>query len=364
VGNFIYLKRVGDFGDKTNVKLRSVATYCLPHALFLFALVACNSPTSLTSSISTASTSGTSATRFASGTRAVKIITSDIATTGSFAVPTALPIATPIPSPFPGYDGVTTYRPGVSATQYFDVDGVTVIAQPTWLEDFQLGITNLPGTAGSCATFGGTGGADASGFYRTSEVNCGSVAGGTGNSLTDQAFVRIVLNRDVSLIGSAENLILQIEYQASSLRLNSDGNNTNPESDLDQLWKILWNSSLSSLSAANIFSVFVPPNYAACLPGGSGAIANGATTNCVPGYQGAPTTVKQIIIPISAYPSLSVIQLTRMGGRINNTDTFPNASPVNYVGSGFLGNVSDTDCQTDSPLCLGVVIRSVMLMRL
>ena len=343
------------------MKLYRTLSFCLSQCSILLALVACNSPTSLTSSISTAPAS--TATRFAAGTRAIKIITSDIPTTGSFLVPSLVPIATPIPSPFPGYDGVSSYRPGVSATQYFDVDGVSVLDRPAWLQDFQLGITNLPGTAGSCATFGGSGTADASGFYRTSEINCGSVPGGTGNATTDQAFIRIVLNRDVSLIGSAENLMMQIEYQASSLRLNSDGNSSLPEGNLDQLWKVLWTSSLSS-AAGNVFSVFVPPNYASCLPGGSGDISNVTTTNCVPGYKGAPTSVKQVIIPLSAYPNLSVIQLTRMGGRINNTGTFSDGiTPVNYV-TDFLNNVSETDCRTDSPLCLGVVIRSVMLMRL
>jgi hypothetical protein len=58
--------------------------------------------------------------------------------------------------------------------------------------------------------------------------------------------------------------------------------------------------------------------------------------------------VKQVIVPLSAYPSMSVVQLTRVKGRITQA-----------------GNYVSTFCTSNnSPLCLGVVIRSITLMRM
>lgn len=286
--------------------------------------------------------------RFADGVKGVKLITSVASGTGSFTAPGTLPASTPIPSPYPGYDGVTTYLPGVKASQYFDLDGTTVIQKPSWLTDVQLGITSTS-SSGACAAFGGSGSLDAQNFYRVSEVDCGGgspVANGLGGS-SDPVFVRIVLNRDQSLIGSAENLMLQVEYQASGLHLNSDGSSTtNPEDNLDQLWKIFWNSTLGVSAIPKPFSIFIPPNYGACLDSGSGS--TGAPGNCTGSYKGAPIKVKQVIIPLSAYPSMNVVQLTRVKGRVTQ--------PGNYVNS---------FCPAgDSPLCLGVVIRSITLMRM
>lgn len=311
-------------------------------------LQAC-SPTSVQEKISnntaTSSTTGTSQ-RFADGVKAVKIITS-VTAAGSFVNPASLPVSTPIPSPYPGYDGVTTYQPGVKATQYFALDGTTVIAKPSWLVDVQVGITGTT-SASTCAAFGGSGALDAQNFYRVSEVDCGGgspVANGLGGG-TDPVFVRVVLNRDNTYIGSGENLMMQVEYQASGLHLNSDGASASPEDNLDQLWKIFWNSTLGTSSIPKPFSIFVPPNYAACLDSGSGS--TGAPGNCTGTYKGSPIKVKQVIVPLSAYPSMNVIQLTRVKGRITQ-----------------VGNYVNSFCTTsDSPLCLGVVIRSITLMRM
>jgi hypothetical protein len=325
--------------------------------------VACDAPTSVTEGISTTAVSTSTSARFAGGSKAVKINTNDIAG-GSFAVPTVIPTTTVVPAGYPGANGSSLYRPGVSPATFFDVDGTSVISKPSWLIDFQLGLTGLPGVS-TCATFGGAGNADVSGYYRTSEMDCSAASNvGTGSNLNDRAFMRIVLDRTGGTIGSGENLLIQVEYQASGIHLNSDGIDPSPENNLDQLWKVFWNSSLSGGSTPNIFSVFVPPNFGACAPNGSGT--NGAPGACVSGYKGAPTTTKQIIIPLSAYPSLSVLQFSRLGGRINNLQTFPGGSPyvgpVNYVNAYLTTGV--TDCAADSPLCLGVVIRSILLMRI
>lgn len=329
-----------------------------------FALSSCKL-TNVQKSLVTASTSSTSSTsRFAGGTKAVKLITSNTSVTGSFSsfisASTAVPVSTPVPSTFPGYVSGATYVPGVSANQYFDTDGTTSISKPSWLLDVQLGVTHNTAT-NACATFGGASTYDVSGFYRVSEANCGAVTNGTGGN-TDPVFMRIILNRDTSVLGSGENLLIQIEYQASGIRLNSDGVSTNPENNVDQLWKVFWNTSAASTSSANPFSVFVPPNYGACATGGT--YTAGAPGNCTGTYTGAPTTIKQIIIPISAFSTLGVVEISRVKGRINNASYFDapaNTQPVNYVNTYFAGTPS---CQSDSPLCAGMVVRSILIMRI
>ncbi|MBS1960250.1 MAG: hypothetical protein JST80_12305 [Bdellovibrionales bacterium] len=318
--------------------------------MFVF-LASCNSPVSVTDTAAslgqTTGGSGTSGNRFVNtGAKAVKVITSKTSLTGSYAVPGILPAVTPIPPTYPGYDGSTTYNPGLSAYQYFDVDGTTVIAKPSWLVDVQLGITSLTASS-ACATFGGPGALDVQDYYRTSEANCTVAQDGTGAG-SDKVFARIVLNRDTTYIGYGENLLVQIEYQAQGLHLNSDGAAAGTvESSLDQLWKVFWNSTLGAASPPKPFAVFVPPNYSACLQ--SGTLGAGAPGNCTGSYRGAPIRVKQMIIPLSAYPTASVIQLSRVQSRISA------AGPYNYVPS---------FCSADTPLCLGIVIRSITLMRM
>jgi len=312
-------------------------------------LSACDPVNGLATPSSTiASTSG--ALFASSGVTAVRVnmigTTPSLSPTASFLIPSAVPTPTVIPPNFPGYTGSAIYTPGVSASQYFAPDGTTQISQPSWLTDFQVGITNVAAT-NACATFGGSGAMDSLGFYRVSEANCGTVGTGQGGT-GDPAFVRIVLNRDPSQIGTAENLIMQVEYQASALHLNSDGILPNAENNLDQLWKVFWNTSVGNATGTP-FAIFVPPNYGACIPSGTGAV--GAPGSCTGTYTGASITTRQFIIPLSAYQTLQTIQLSRVSGRINQAGNYvPLATP------GF--------CASDTPQCLGVVIRSITLMRM
>lgn len=309
----------------------------------------------ITAEVSSSSTSSSSSTRFASGTKGVKIVTTDT-TGGSFGVPSATPTPTVIPSTYPGYDGTSTYLPGVSPATYYDLDGTTSISKPSWLLDFQMGIS-ATNASGECAGFGtGANSLDPAYFYRVSEFDCDSTScnggscNGTGGG-SDPVFFRILLDRSTSYIGSAENLMVSVEYQASGLHLNSDGSGATAEDNLDQLWKIYWNSSLAATATPKSFGVFVPPNYSACLSSGTGN--TGSPGNCPNGtpntYRGSPIKVRQFIIPLSAYPDLSVIQFTRVRSRITA------AGLDNYV--------SDF-CDSNEPLCLGIIIRSVTITRM
>ncbi len=297
---------------------------------------------------------------FADGVRGVKIVTSDDPVTGSFAVPTSVPTATLIPYGYPGYDGVSVYLPGVSAVHYFSPDSSsgTLITKPDWIKDVQLGITDYPSSGSpTCATFGGTGTYDVNKFYRLSESDCNGVNSGSASvgGTLDTAFLRIILNRDPAYLGSRENIMVQVEYQATGLRLNPDptsGSSANPEDNVDQLWKLFWYSSLNQTTIPTPFSVFVPPVYTAQTSSvGSGLCASGA---CIGSPFGAPITTKQILLPVSAYSNQSVIQFSRVRGRIDDAG-----------GAAYIHSFDTTGaCDHNSPLCLGLVIRSITILRM
>lgn len=325
--------------------------------VFLLTILVSSSVMSGCNTITQSSTTSTSASsvRFASGTKGVKILTNTTAS-GSYGAPTATPTPTVIPSTYPGYDGTSTYLPGISPTVYYDLDGTTGISQPSWLLDFQMGISSTSGS-GQCAAFGtGLNDLDPANYYRVSERDCGltqcngSSCNGSGTG-TDPVFFRIILDRDTSVLGSAENLMVSVEYQASGIHLNSDGSSSAAEDNLDQLWKIYWSSSLDATATPKTFGIFVPPNYSACIPGGaSNTGAGGAGDACAQTtYRGAQVKVRQFIIPLSAYPTMKVIQFARVKSRITATGL------DNYVSS---------FCATNSPLCLGIVIRSVTITRM
>ncbi len=316
--------------------------------IFIFATSACQPQVSETSqAVSTASTSA-STQRFADGVKAVRINTriDPLASSppiASFAIPTSTPFLTTIPSNFPGA-GVGNYRAGISPTVYFDLNGTTQISKPDWLLDFQLGITGTGNTG--CAVFGGAGQLDSQHNFRTSEEDCGASFDGVGNS-NDKVFMRIILDRTATKIGSAENLVVQIEYQASGIHFNSWGSGTTVDSQQDQVWKVFWDSTLaySGTTPSKILGLFVPPNYAACEATGDGSSGVG----CSPGtHRGSAVQVKQIVIPLSAYPTLSVVQISRIISHSSGAE----AAAVSAF------------CTADSPLCLGVVIHSVSLFRM
>lgn len=327
------------------IKTRFFAKISLMIIIGISSISACNPITAESTSLTSSSTSSL---RFAEGTKGVKIMTHDTSG-GSFVNPSVVPALTTIPSTHPGGDGTSTYIPGVSATTFYNLDGSGQISQPSWLLDFQMGITSTSYSSACAAFGGGFDNLDPANFYRVSERDCSSVTSGVGGG-SDPVFFRLVLDRDHLKIGSGENLLIQVEYQASGLHLNSDGTGTNAEDNLDQLWKIYWNTSLAASVAPKAFGLFIPPNYSACHANGTGNDGPGscplAGSNT---YRGSSIKVKQFMIPLSAYPDMKVIQFTRVKSRIN-------AVGINNYVSSF--------CNSNQPLCLGVVIRSVTIMRM
>ncbi len=308
-------------------------------------LMGCESQTQTDETSVALSTAGK---EFVSGTKGVKLILSEDPATGSFNAPGVVPSAATIPLGYPG-SGTGFYLPGVSAkpTGYFDLDGVTPVTKPSWISDVQLGVTGLPGSGNVCAKVGGpaAGPFDVGGFYRVSEMDCQPVA--TGDDLAVPVFIRVILNRDTAFIGTRENLMLQLEYRATGLRPNSDGSSSNPEENLDHLWKVFLGQTLLSSASLTPFSILIPPNYAHWCTTGSG---NYDSSSCQPiaANRSAPPIVKQVLIPLSSNSKQSVIQIQRVTGRIH----------VNP------GQVSSFCSTGNSPLCLGVVFHSLTLLRM
>jgi hypothetical protein len=290
---------------------------------------------------------------FASGTRGVKLILSDL-NGGSFYANPPLAIPNPAPIPVGPGSGSSVYSPGISARNYFKVDGTTPVAKPEWIHDVQLGVTDLPQTwlnnsnASPCASFGRYDSSsrpfDSVGFYRVSERDCNGYQGADNSS---KVFIRVILNRDTAYLGTLENLMLQVEYQATGLRANSDGTDPDPEKNLDQLWKVFWGESLSPTLSFTPFSIMIPPNYADWCRNGFGPLS-GSTCSQPNSSRVAPAVVRQVLIPLSSNPDPFVIQLQRIRGRSN--------SDMSYVQS-FCPS-------SNSPLCLGVVFRSLTILRI
>jgi hypothetical protein len=307
-------------------------------------------------------------TRFASGTKAVRInlsarpSASGTEPKGSFTVATTdlTPVSTPtvIPSGYPGYDGSSTYIPGASATYYYDLDGATPIAKPSWIKDIQVGFLNDPDDApGFCSAFANASAAVPYQF-QTSEYGCHGVATGTGGG-TDRTFIRIILDRDQAYIGSKENLLLQLEYEATGFRLNPDNEDsgggtstsTNPETFVDQLWKVFSGTTLAATSGVP-FSMLIPPNHGFRLESGQGAPFTPVSTFT------SVNTVKQMVFPLASLTSAKYIQISRVRGgrRIFSSGSQDTAYYNGACGSGAAA--------TNNPRCLGVVFRSITLIRI
>lgn len=325
--------------------------------IFILSSTACLAPSGVTqSSKAISSTTTSSGTRFAGGQKAAKIYLKKGASGTLTSYPTSVTIpATNVTVPSE-YNPASTvsYNPGVKAERIFDLDGNE--SKPSWLIDFTVGITHTTAGAGRCATFGGGGTYDVADTFRASELDCapaGVPVVGSGSPL-DPVFMRIILDRNTSYIGSNENLMIQVEYQASGMvpyTVQHAGIPSDPDSVVDQLWKVFWSAGWVSMKP---FANFVPTNHAFCSTDAS--VVPGTTPCGSTSYKGASIHTKQIIIPLSAYPSMNVIQFSRLRSWV--TDDAATSGPAST-------NVSDLcGANPNSPLCLGVVVHSVTLQRI
>lgn len=272
---------------------------------------------------------------FAGGTKAVKIVFGTGAS-ASFDAVSGVPTndLSAVPPGYPGYDAATLpqYRAGYSSARFFSADSVsTEITKPSWIKDFQVALS--PTTSTPCTQM-------TSGYYEVIEPNCATTGSmsGTGSS-SDEAFFRLVLDRNSANIGLKENLNIQFDYSVAGLRnyayVSAGQSITTPDDALDQVWKSFWSTGLASSTVASPLGYFVPPILSACATGAA---------DCSIARRG-----RSVFVPLAALPTAKVLQFSRTGGRST---------------AGFISECdSSTPAKTGSD-CVGIKIYSITLMRL
>ncbi len=278
--------------------------------------------------------------------------------------------------------GLATGGSSIGSRQY-DSNGAVTSSQgwPTWLTSFDIGIsgannTNAPAPA--CARFATPSeatttncklGAAASsptncgapqGQFRVSEADCMLTTGsatalGTGG-MGDGVYIRAQFNRGTGGLGPNENVLMVVEYLASSLN-PAPRNPTlcfgadqqfKPENCADFTWKVFLkhqlNENTSSITLQPFF-MLIPPMINSVL----GAAQNNTST------AGVNPTARQVILPLASDTNLSVVQLTRVQSYpINSTDLGTYCTPSGAVPAG----------GANTPLCDGVVFYSITFYRI
>lgn len=329
-------------------------------------LTASSSSTSTSSSASTSTVSSTFTAAYLSylsavqavpsGARAARIILKQASPTGSFDAPTS---------------GGTVNQAGSGhkAARIFNADGSLLATSPSsstwpkWLESFEVGISGTNNAAApneGCATFAtateasaancnfgaGAGtancGAPAT-VYRVSEVDClagnGTTDGKGGPA--DGVYLRAKFSRDSAYLAPFENLLVVVEYAASSLNPAPSnptscfsGGLFSPESCADHTWKAYLKHSLTEV--VQPYLLLVPPTF--------------AYVNTTTRTGGAGITTKQFVIPLAADSKLNTLQISRVRANLSNR-----ALLSSTCSNGGTGN---------SPLCVGIVIYSVTFYRM
>lgn len=327
-----------------------------------------------------------------------------VATTGPKPLPSALASASPTPElalsaravkiifrqadPQGSFDPAptdgTTAPVGHPAARIFNADG-SLLARakadrtwPAWFDSVEIGITGTKNTghtntdcarfvsasdsgyccsahAGACTaasppatTVNCTGPIS---YFRISEADCPGTGTGTdgSGSSSDAIYVRARFNRDLAALGPEENILVVLEYAASTVNsgpstpstcFNSSTGAidlTNP-SCTDMAWQSYMKHSMNET---------VMPYLMLVPPGTQSAFAPGGGVTVMPAGSGIAT--KQFYLPFASDPGLSVLQLSRISRPfVNGPDSNPLA---NY-------------CSGKSPLCMGVVFYSITFFRI
>ncbi|MFN7684276.1 MAG: hypothetical protein ACK5QT_02570 [Oligoflexia bacterium] len=308
-----------------------------------------------------------------SGAKSVKIIFKQ-GSNGSFGAVSASTAVT-------GLSTTTTpdLTGGYEASTFFTTDATPAsMTRPNWLTGVSVtlaGSSNTGALNPACGSFASTNagsndsdcGFDSNlncngpvGFYRVSEADCanlissgaGAAIAGTGLS-SDPVAVKIFLNRSTAALGSTENLLLVIEYQASGLL----GSPTNPGNCVDTNTGLpLWSNDCAD-QAYTLYARTRNSNDAIRLqtlipPQGGRVIGTPATAPTSFTF-GGPIQTKQIIVPLSTLTGgQNVIQLSRSFGLTHGGLRNFSSYCLNPSGGG------------NTPLCLGLVLYSISIFRI
>jgi hypothetical protein len=191
-------------------------------------------------------------------------------------------------------------------------------------------------------------------YFRVSEYDCADLGGTSpfantaiaGSGLpTDPVAIKIFLNRDSSKLGATENLMVVLEYQASGLKMapkNAQSCLTGGEPQLSNTDCVdhsysLYTRALNATTPHKL-QTLIPPQ--------------GGKVNATDQTFGGPIQTRQIIIPLSSLDSdQTVLQISRTFG-------LPGSADPQYDAR------FGTHCESNSPLCVGLVLYSISIFRI
>lgn len=360
--------RVGAYAKKGGSAFVSATSIA---AAFLFSGCLTSNPgvsasSQTSSSSSTSDSSSQAVITPADGAKAAKIIFRQANPSGSFSAPSS---------------GGTTAEPGSghAATRVFNADGSLLADDgpddenwPKWLKNVEIGISganNASATNSNCARFSAasedtdtlcafgtdeeaddTCGAD-EGLFRVSEIDCVSssstIRTGDGGP-SDGVYIRAEISRDSTYLDPTENMLVVLEYAASSLN-GSPSNPTSCFSDgafdptntncSDLSWQIFMKHSADEV--VQPYLLFVPPVMASVdMSANSGA-----------GRGGSGVATKQFYLPLAGDTDLSFVQISRIKA-IGPSTLNSNSKKFSEV------------CATNSALCVGMVFYSMTFFRI
>ncbi len=315
--------------------------------------------TSATVTATTSSSSSSASYTPAAGARAAKIIFKQHNPAGSFDAPNATGTA-PVPAS------------GHSATRVFNADGSLLAASPSagtwpkWIYKVEIGISGSSNTAATnvnCARFAannedtdnkceptasGSGSIDcgaASGLFRVSEYDCTkspSATNGNGGP-NDGVYFRVYFNR--SQLSASENVLAVLEYASSVLNpapaqptsCFSGGIFTPTSANCsDMTWQIYLKHN--EYEIVQPYLMLVPPAF--------------GHVNADLNTLGSGVSTKQFFLPLAGDANLTVAQVSRIRALPNTTTDFQNICDPDLDGIG------------NSPLCVGMILYSLTLVRI
>lgn len=250
--------------------------------------------------------------------------------------------------------------------------GYTSSNWPRWINSVEVGISgasNTQATNPHCARFA-TAGEDtaarcdwsgvntvdeacgaAPGVFRVSEADClasATIADGKGGN-DDGVFIRVSLSRDTRYLGSAENLLVSIDYSASTVNpapsnptqcfVNGVFTPSNPGC-ADQVWNVYLKHSAAEL--VQPFLMLIPPVY--------------ARVNQAQSTSGTGIQTRQFFVPLASDSTLSTIQISRIHAQAFTSVMTDICNPS--------GAPSTTSAGINTAHCVGVVIYSMTIYRI
>ncbi|MFZ9595604.1 MAG: hypothetical protein ACO3A2_05945 [Bdellovibrionia bacterium] len=260
---------------------------------------------------------------------------------------------------------------GLQAVRVYSADGAALELNgptgtnwPKWISSLEVGVSgsaNLAAPNPHCANFvtaaesnsnptccTNPAACGASSFncgaplnqFRVSEWDCLGSSLGVGGA-SDGIYIRAIFNRSPSVLATSENILVTVEYTASSLSSSPTnpvscltGGVFSPEFCSDFTWRAYLKRTPTEVLQP--FLLLVPPIYSSAQTMGTGVMT------------------KQFFLPLASDSALSVFQLSRTGSTL--TGATPNFSTqcFNAHASGY----------GDSPLCSGMVFYSITFLRI